>query len=82
MTLKPSRLIPSASAVLLLTAGILWAFASGRIPVLIIMGLWAAALTIAVAPLVLSLIDFAKRRKRLRRPSARTLRSPKRGEHR
>jgi hypothetical protein len=82
MILKPSRLIPIASAVLLLMAGTLWAFASGHVPGLFIAGLWAAALIIAVAPLVLSLIDFAKRRKRLHRPSGGTLRSPEDGKHR
>ncbi|MBV9488951.1 MAG: hypothetical protein JO069_04395 [Verrucomicrobia bacterium] len=80
--LKPSRLIPIASAVLLLTAGTLWAFASGRVPGLFIAGLWAAALIIAVAPLVLSLVDFAKRRKRLHPPSGATLRSPEGDKHR
>jgi hypothetical protein len=64
MILKPSHLIPSASAALLLMAGTLWAIASGRVPGLFIAGLWTAALTIAVAPLVLSSIDFAIRGKR------------------
>ena len=74
MILRPSHLIPIASAVLLLMAGTLWAFASGRVPGLFMAALWAAALIIAVAPLMLSLIDFATRCKRLHRPSGGTLR--------
>jgi membrane protease YdiL (CAAX protease family) len=81
MILKPSRLIPIASAVLLLIAGTLWAFASGRVPGLFIAGLWAAALVMAAAPLVLSLIDFAKKCKRSNRPSGGTLRSSEDGKH-
>jgi hypothetical protein len=82
MILKPSRLIPIASAVLLVMAGTLWALASGRVPGVFIAGLWAAALIIAMAPLVLSLIEFAKRHKRLHRPSGGTLGSPEDGKHR
>lgn len=66
MTLKPSRLIPLASAVLLVAGGILSAFASDRIPGRFTAGLWAAALNIAAAPLVLLLIDLVTNRKRPR----------------
>jgi ubiquinone biosynthesis protein len=70
---------PIASAVLLLMAGTLWAFASGRVPGLFIAGLWAAALIIAAAllaknfqpiPLVSVEGDDVERRLELERRSA------------
>jgi hypothetical protein len=64
--LKPSRLVPIASALLLLAAWILWAFASDHIPARLIAGLLVAALVIALVPITLLLIALATSRKRSR----------------
>jgi hypothetical protein len=64
--LKPSRLVPIVSALLLLAAWILWAFASDHVSGRFIAGLWVAALVIALVPITLLLIALATSRKRSR----------------
>ena len=67
MRLKPSRLIPILAAVLLAAGWTTWGFASDAVPHSVIVGLWAAAFLIALAPLVLVLLDHATGRQRPRR---------------
>jgi hypothetical protein len=64
--MKPSRLLPIAATVLLVAAWTVWMFASDGASERLVVVLWAAALLVAIAPLVLSVIDRARDRTRQR----------------
>lgn len=63
ITKKPISIILLIVAVLLIATCGFWIFASETLPVWLMVGFWAAALIIAMLPLVISLIDHASKRK-------------------